>query len=70
MKKLEAFTYLTIMLIIFAIVSNMDYEDELLEQQHYCDMVEQGHWPDYEEKYDEVCNPESTPETTKKEGQE
>lgn len=30
--------------------------DELTaEQKHYCDMVEQGNWPDYKGTYDESC---------------
>ena len=25
------------------------------EQAHYCEMVEQGNWPDYKETYEESC---------------
>lgn len=25
------------------------------EQQHYCEMVEEGSWPDYKGIYDEFC---------------
>lgn len=70
MKRLEAITYIVIRVIIFLVVSTMDYQDEVMEQKHYCEMVEQGHWPDYEEKYDEVCNTDSTEETTSEKGQE
>lgn len=44
------------------IVSTLDFEDEKLEQKHYCKMVdlfkssdgEQG-WPDYKSVYGEQC---------------
>lgn len=45
------------MLIVSGIVlvSSMTYEDELAEAQKYCDMVEKGLWPDYNQNYKEVC---------------
>ena len=32
---------------IIGLVGAMDYEDEVLEQQHYIKMVCAGHWPDF-----------------------
>lgn len=34
-------------IIVFVLVMNMSYEDEVSEQQYYCEMVEAGHWPDH-----------------------
>ena len=31
------------------LVSAMDYRDEQRSQEHYCEMVNAGHWPDYKE---------------------
>ena len=30
-------------------VNDSYYEDEIREQAHYCDMVKNGHWPNYKE---------------------
>ena len=32
---------------VIGLVGAMDYEDEVLQQQHYIEMVCAGHWPDY-----------------------
>lgn len=32
-----------------------DVDAQQMEQNHYCKMVEQGAWPDYENKYKEWC---------------
>lgn len=32
--------------ILFGIVGAMDHADEQRAHEHYCDMIEQGHWPD------------------------
>ena len=41
----------------FGLVSAMEYRDEQRGQEHYCEMVQAGHWPDYRETYDEECKP-------------
>lgn len=45
-------------LVIFLVgfVGSMDMEDEIAEQQFYCEQVAQGHWPDYKQIADEVCD--------------
>ena len=35
-------------LAVLGIVGGMDYTDELRAAVHYCDMVNAGHWPDYD----------------------
>jgi len=35
-------------LAVLGIVGGMDYADELRAAVHYCDMVNAGHWPDYD----------------------
>ena len=36
-------------LVVLGLVGGDDYRHEVIEQVHYCDMVEQGHWPDYDQ---------------------
>lgn len=45
-----------VMLLLVGIVGGMDYEDELAEEQFYCEQVNGGHWPDYKNIAAEVCN--------------
>ena len=35
-------------LAVLGVVGNADFEDELRAAVHYCDMVNAGAWPDYE----------------------
>lgn len=37
------------------IASSMDAEDAAKEQSVYCEMVRDGHWPDYNNNASEVC---------------
>lgn len=36
-------------------VACADVQAERMEQDKYCEMVKQGSWPDYENKYKEWC---------------
>lgn len=45
-----------VMLLLVGIVGSMDYEDELADEQFYCEQVNGGHWPDYKNIAAEVCN--------------
>jgi len=40
------------LIMAFGIVGQMDYEDAIKEEQHYCDMVRDGHWPHYNKDID------------------
>lgn len=51
------FWYLVLILLAMGLVGNMDFKDAEDRQHHYCEMVESGAWPDYEESYDQVCRP-------------
>lgn len=42
-------------LALYTVGSTMEFHDEQLEADHYCDMVEQGAWPDYRGTFDEEC---------------
>lgn len=42
---------------IFGLAGAMDYEDQQAEQEHYCEMVKAGHWPDYQGTYRRECLP-------------
>ena len=35
------------LLAVYGIVGAMDYRDEQRAEEHYCEMVESGYWPDY-----------------------
>lgn len=37
---------------LFGLVGQMDYEDAVNQEAHYCDMVEAGHWPAYRDDID------------------
>ncbi len=43
------------MLGLFGLVGAMDYEDQQAEQEHYCEMVKAGYWPDYQGTYRREC---------------
>tara|TARA_R100000951_G_scaffold102680_1_gene94899 strand:+ start:859 stop:1041 length:183 start_codon:yes stop_codon:yes gene_type:complete len=47
-----------VFLVIFlmGLVGSMDMEDEIAEQEFYCEQVLEGHWPDYKQIADEVCS--------------
>ena len=43
------------MLGLFGLAGTMDYEDQQAEQEHYCEMVKAGYWPDYQGTYRREC---------------
>ncbi len=47
---------LFIVLILIGMMGKMDLDDEIAEQQFYCEQVLAGHWPDYKHIADEVCD--------------
>jgi len=40
-------------IILFGIVGQQDYEDQIREHVYYCDMVANKAWPDYNNIYDQ-----------------
>lgn len=47
---------------LFGLAGAMDYEDQQAEQEHYCEMVKGGYWPDYHGTYQSECRtPKSVP---------
>lgn len=49
------FWCLALILLAMGVVGSMDFEDALLQQDHYCKMVAEGAWPDYDEVYENEC---------------
>jgi len=49
------FRYLVLILLIMGWIGNMDFEDAVLQQNHYCNMVAEGYWPDYDRIYEDEC---------------
>jgi len=47
---------LFIVLILIGMMGKMDMDDEIADQQFYCEQVLAGHWPDYKHIADEVCD--------------
>jgi len=47
---------LVVIVLLVGIVGKMDYEDELLELDMYCQNVHTGVWSDYEGIYKEQCH--------------
>ena len=35
--------------VVLLIVGTLDYEDEVAEMTHYCEMVESGAWPNFKD---------------------
>jgi len=49
---------IVVLVLLLALVSNMDYEDEKAEEISYCESVKNGVWPDYKGIYADVCEAE------------
>jgi len=43
---------ITVVFLALGLVGQSDYEEELAAKRHYCNMVEQGHWPDFNPQTD------------------
>jgi len=50
-----------VIVLLVGMVGDMDYQDELAEEQFYCEQVNGGHWPDYKNIAAEVCNDSGKP---------
>jgi len=46
-RLLMAALITTILAHLFIWASSMDYQENLVQEQHYIKMVCEGHWPDY-----------------------
>ena len=52
MQAIKALGIGIFLILAFVFVSEMDYQDAIKEEQHYCDMVREGHWPAYKREID------------------
>lgn len=43
------------LLLLIGLVGTMDYQDEIAEENAYCQNVAEGIWPDYNGTYDRWC---------------
>ena len=58
MNKREPLLSLLIILVVLlaiGVVGGMDADDEQKEEDLFCEMVEQGVWPDYNKSYQSKC---------------
>lgn len=44
-----------IVLLLTGMMGKMEMQDEIAEQEFYCEQVLVGHWPDYKNIAEEVC---------------
>ena len=44
-----------IVLLLTGMMGKMEMQDEIAEQEFYCEQVLAGHWPDYKDIAGEVC---------------
>lgn len=56
---LQTVAALAFVLILFGIVGGMDAEDAEASAEHYCQMVKDGVWPDYQGTYRQECRNET-----------
>lgn len=45
-----------VIVLLLGKVGDLDMQDEIAEQDFYCEQVLAGHWPDYKHIADEVCD--------------
>jgi len=43
--------------VCFGLVGGMDYQDQMSQQKYYCQMVDDGYWPNYDQSIN--CDTES-----------
>jgi len=49
-KPIATAAAIAALLLAYGIVGTMDYEDAVVADQHYTEMVCAGYWPDYEDR--------------------
>ena len=47
MSMIKGIGIALLLIVAFGIVGQMDYEDAIEQDKHYCDMVREGHWPNF-----------------------
>lgn len=52
MSMIKAIGVALLLIVAFGIVGQMDYEDAIEQDKHYCDMVREGHWPNFKPEID------------------
>lgn len=52
MSMIKAIGAALFVIVAFGIVGQMDYEDAIEQERHYCDMVREGRWPAYNQDID------------------
>lgn len=55
-------------IMVLAIIGNMDFEDQLKQQDLYCEMVSSGAWGDYNGNFKDICPDEHTGGSTQEKG--
>lgn len=54
-KKIAIAVLGAVVLCLYLFASDMDYEDKAIAAMQYCQGVESGEHPDYNESYDKDC---------------
>jgi len=48
------------LLFLYFLLSNQDYKTEIANKNHYCYMVKNDFWPDFNSNYTELCIKKTT----------
>jgi hypothetical protein len=52
MNRIQTIAVGVLLLVAMGIVGQMDYEDAIAQDEHYCDMVREGSWPNFKPEID------------------
>jgi hypothetical protein len=52
MTTIKTIGVIAFIFLAFGIAGHMDYEDAIQQDLHYCDMVREGHWPNFKPEID------------------
>jgi hypothetical protein len=52
MSTIKTVGVILLMILAFGIVGQMDYEDAIEQELHYCSMVRDGQWPAFKPEID------------------
>lgn len=60
--------YLVAILLAMLTIGSMDFQDQLKQQDLYCEMVSSGAWGDYNGNFEEICPDERVDDAAQEKG--
>jgi len=61
MKQVAVVFLLLVLVAVFGVLGEMDRNDAVIEQAHYCSMVADGYWPDFHHSFKDECGGSEPP---------